>query len=120
MQGNLSDPSFQINRDYLFPNYTPHSSNLTNLETVYLAIWQLEYSARDLYGPAIGGWPATDSLSPAFWHKVTEAFAVNDTLFQEFNALKTSLDEVVPCDAACKATTICNLRALRAENNCVS
>ena len=51
---------------------------------------------------------------------VTEAFAVNDTLFQEFNALKTRLTEVIPCDSACQTTTICNLRALRAENNCVS
>ncbi|KAF9542904.1 sphingomyelin phosphodiesterase [Agrocybe pediades] len=81
-------------------------------------VWQQEYSARDTYGPAIGGWPASQSLSPAFWHKVTEAFETNDALFQEYISLKTRGVNVASCTGDCKSTTICNLRALRAENNC--
>ncbi|KAF8954742.1 hypothetical protein BDZ97DRAFT_1927771 [Flammula alnicola] len=80
--------------------------------------WKMEYSARDTYGPAIGGWPATQSLGPAFWHKVTEAFVSNDVLFQQFISFKTRGVGVTPCTGSCKTTTICNLRALRAENNC--
>ncbi|PPQ81932.1 hypothetical protein CVT25_013780 [Psilocybe cyanescens] len=81
--------------------------------------WKQEYSARATYGPAIGGWPATQSLNAAFWHKVTEAFVSNDALFQTFNSLKTRGVQVSACTGDCKTTTICNLRALRAENNCV-
>ncbi|KDR79984.1 hypothetical protein GALMADRAFT_242166 [Galerina marginata CBS 339.88] len=92
---DMSDPSFQTS-----------------------PVWQLEYSARNTYGPAIGGWPAAQSLNGAFWHKVTEAFATNDTLFQLFNSFKTRGVGVSACTGDCKTTTICNLRALRAENNC--
>lgn len=86
----------------------------------FIATWKQEYSARATYGSAIGGWPATQSLNPAFWHKVTEVFVSNDALFQTFNSLKTRGVEVLACTGDCKTTTICNLRALRAENNCVS
>lgn len=84
-----------------------------------LAVWEQEYSARDTYGPAIGGWPANQSLNPAFWHQVTEAFETNDALFQQYISLKTRGVGVTPCTGTCKTTTICNLRALRAENGCV-
>lgn len=85
-----------------------------------MATWKQEYSARDTYGPAIGGWPSNQSLSPTFWHEVTEAFETNDALFQQFNSFKTRGVGVVACTGDCKNTTICNLRALRTENGCVS
>lgn len=85
----------------------------------YLASWKVEYSARDIYGGAIGGWPATESLNPAFWHTVTEAFATNDTVFQLYNSFKNRGFDVAVCDGDCRTETICNLRAMRAENNCV-
>ncbi|KJA25536.1 hypothetical protein HYPSUDRAFT_405070 [Hypholoma sublateritium FD-334 SS-4] len=81
-------------------------------------VWKLEYSARDLYGAAIGGWSATQSLTAAFWHKVTEAFSSNDALFQQFISLKTRGFDVTACTGECKTKVICNLRALRAENSC--
>src|SRR5258708_5446249 len=85
-----------------------------------IATWKLEYSARDSYGAAIDGWPSSQSLSPAFWHKVTEVFTSNDTLFQQFVSFRTRGVAVVPCTADCKTKMICGLRALRAENGCVS
>jgi hypothetical protein len=85
----------------------------------FIATWQLYYSARDTYGPLVGVSPS-DPLGPSFWHNVTEAFTVNDTAFQEFNTFLTRGLDVGQCDASCKQNTICNLRALRAENNCVS
>lgn len=84
-----------------------------------LASWKVEYGARDVYGAAIGGWPATESLNPAFWHIVTEAFAKNDTIFQLYNSFKNRGFDTAVCDGDCKTETICNLRAMRAENNCV-
>ncbi|TFK38175.1 Metallo-dependent phosphatase-like protein [Crucibulum laeve] len=83
--------------------------------------WKVEYSARETYGAIVaGGWPATQSLNAAFWHKVTEAFVTNDVAFQEFIGFKTRGVDVEACTGDCKTTTICGLRAMRAENNCVT
>ena len=87
---------------------------------VVIASWNLEYSARHVYGAAIGGWPANQSLTPAFWHRVTEAFVSNDLLFQQFVSFMTRGFNVSSCTDRCKTDKICGLRALRAENGCVS
>ncbi|KAJ3501558.1 hypothetical protein NLJ89_g9283 [Agrocybe chaxingu] len=92
---DMSDPDFQV-----FP------------------VWKQEYSARSTYGPAIGGWPPHQPLSPAFWHKVTQAFEKDDTLFQKYHKLKTPGGKITPCEGDCKKETICNMRAMRAENGC--
>lgn len=113
----MTDPSFQTSRKIISPIICQFEQYTCNSST---ATWIPEYSARDVYGAAIGGWPSTQSLNPAFWHKVTEAFALNDTLFQQFISYKTRGFNVVPCTSGCKTDTICGLRALRAENGCVS
>jgi hypothetical protein len=76
------------------------------------------YSARDAYGPLVG-LPANEPLSPAFWHNVTQVFETNDAAFQDYISRKSRGFEVTACTGDCKNTTICNLRALRSENNCV-
>ncbi|KAJ7218481.1 sphingomyelin phosphodiesterase [Mycena pura] len=93
---NVSDPNFQV---------TPE--------------WGLFYSARATYGPLVGIAPG-EPLSPAFWHNLTDVFAANDTAFQLFNTFISRDGMVTPCDAAsgCVNTTICDMRALRSENNC--
>lgn len=91
---NLSDPTFQTN-----------------------PTWKLRYSARETYGSLVG-LPLTESLSPAFWHRVTEVFITNDTAFQQYNMYRSRRAVVPPCNGTCKSTMICDLRALRAENNC--
>ncbi|KAF4583315.1 hypothetical protein EYR38_002064 [Pleurotus pulmonarius] len=80
--------------------------------------WKLYYSARAAYGPLVSGLKASDPLGPAFWHKVTEGFERNSTAFDMWNTFQSRGAKVQACDAECKKTTICNLRALRAENNC--
>ncbi|KIM91286.1 hypothetical protein PILCRDRAFT_507 [Piloderma croceum F 1598] len=92
---NMSDPSFQT---------TP--------------TWELYYSARDTYGPLVPSLTATESLSPAFWHNLTEVFAKNESAFQIYNTFLSRDGAVVACDDTCRNTTICGLRAMRAENNC--
>lgn len=111
----MSDASFQTARKFIVIEIPKEFAQAT----FQLAVWKLEYSARELYGTAIGGWSSTQSLTAAFWHKVTEAFSVNDTLFQQFISLKTRGFDVTACTGDCKTKIICNLRALRAENSCV-
>ncbi|KAJ7041817.1 sphingomyelin phosphodiesterase [Mycena alexandri] len=79
--------------------------------------WSLYYSARETYGPLVGLSPR-EPLSPAFWHNLTEVFQTNDTEFQTYNARISRGGAVSACDATCKNTTICDLRAFRSENNC--
>ncbi|KAK6980676.1 Metallo-dependent phosphatase-like protein [Favolaschia claudopus] len=85
--------------------------------------WNLYYSARATYGPLVG-LPPNEPLSPAFWHNLTEVFVANETAFQMFNTFISRGGAVTPCtggDAGdCKNTTICDMRAFRSENNCVS
>ncbi|GJE99928.1 sphingomyelin phosphodiesterase [Phanerochaete sordida] len=94
---NISTPNFQ--------SHTPQ--------------WEFYYSARATYGPVTSPPLAANApLDPAFWHRLTEAFETNDTAFQQFNTFISRGADVGACDAACKASTICDMRALRAENNC--
>ncbi|KAF9467960.1 sphingomyelin phosphodiesterase [Collybia nuda] len=92
---DMDDPSFQTN-----------------------PTWKLYYSARETYGPLVPDLKSTDALTPSFWHKVTEAFASNDSAFQQYISFKNRGINIESCDAECKRVTICDLRALRAENNC--
>lgn len=87
-----------------------------------LAQWTQYYSAREVYGAAIpGGWPATTPLTPAFWHKVTEAFERDDNLFKKYLEFKNRGINVETCaPGACKDQALCQLRAGRSESNCVS
>jgi sphingomyelin phosphodiesterase len=76
-------------------------------------------SARDSYGSLVGGLSHTDSLNASFWHKLTETFEANDAAYQLYNARLTRGAKVAACNGPCKATAICDMRALRSENNCV-
>ncbi|EKM49763.1 uncharacterized protein PHACADRAFT_106798 [Phanerochaete carnosa HHB-10118-sp] len=81
--------------------------------------WEFYYSARATYGPLVTPpLPADAPLDAAFWHNLTEVFAVNGTAFQMFNTFISRGGDVQACDDSCKAATICDMRALRAENNC--
>lgn len=45
-------------------------------------MWLREYSARETYGPQIGGWPASEPLNGRFWHRVAERI-LKDPCFSE-------------------------------------
>lgn len=47
-------------------------------------MWLREYSARDVYGPEIGGWPATEPLNAKFWHRVAERILHDPCFSSEF------------------------------------
>ena len=83
-----------------------------------LAVWRKLYSSREVYGPLVG-LPDSMPLTPAFWHNLTEVFQRNETALELY--LTFVERGVTPeCDAICQNTTICDLRAFRSENNCVS
>lgn len=111
---NMSDPTFQTTRTPIV------ALNLYIWLTPSTAIWELYYSARDTYGPLVPSLKANQSLSPAFWHNLTEVFVANETAFQMFNTFKSRDGAVASCDSTCQNSTICQLRAMRAEDNCVS
>ncbi|KAJ7218470.1 hypothetical protein GGX14DRAFT_595008 [Mycena pura] len=108
---NVSDPNFQVTRASARQAHRPQPAE-----------WGIFYSARATYGPLVGIAPG-EPLSPAFWHNLTDVIAANDTAFhgQLFNTFISRDGMVTPCDAAsgCVNTTICDMRALRSENNCV-
>ncbi|KAJ7067511.1 sphingomyelin phosphodiesterase [Mycena amicta] len=95
---NISDPNFQTR-----------------------PTWSLYYSARETYAPLVDpNFPAHEPLSAAFWHNLTEVFAASDTAFQLFNTFLSRGGAVTPCDDSdgCRNATICDMRALRSEDNC--
>ncbi|KAI0034863.1 sphingomyelin phosphodiesterase [Vararia minispora EC-137] len=93
---NMSDPNFQTN-----------------------PTWELFYSARETYGSLLATPPsATESLNATFWHQVTDVFELDTNAFQAYFARRTRDFDVGSCDASCQTTTICDLRAMRSQNNC--
>lgn len=80
----------------------------------------IDSSARESYGPLVGTLAPTDALNASFWHRLTEVFEADDDVFQLYNTRLRRGSGVGACDADCKAAVICDLRAMRAEDNCVS
>ncbi|KAK3062115.1 hypothetical protein LTS18_004792, partial [Coniosporium uncinatum] len=84
-------------------------------------VWTKYYSAKEAYGPLISETFANDAsaeLAPAFWHNVTAALQSNSDAFSAYYARKTRGWEVPACDDACKASEICQLQTMRAQDNC--
>ncbi|KAH8113916.1 sphingomyelin phosphodiesterase [Phellopilus nigrolimitatus] len=95
--------------------------------------WEFYYSARASYGPLVasvtpGPYANQSGLSPstpldaAFWHRLTEVFAANDTTFKYYIDHMTRSAPIPhgrrECGEKCRNTTICDIRAMRAENSC--
>ncbi|KAJ7646702.1 sphingomyelin phosphodiesterase [Roridomyces roridus] len=96
-----------------------HIANLTAPTFQTNPVWEVYYSARDTYGALVGAPTATQvTQCQRFGISVTEAFASNTTAFQEYNTRISRGGMVAACDAACQTTAICDMRALRSENNC--
>ncbi|KAF8918727.1 sphingomyelin phosphodiesterase [Mucidula mucida] len=81
--------------------------------------WHLYYSARETYGALVDIAPS-EPLGPTFWHRVTEKFEADDEAFNMYTRFMQRDYDVEPCDAGCKKETICGLRAMRSEDNCVT
>jgi hypothetical protein len=75
-------------------------------------IWDLEYSTRDVYGPA-ASWPADAPLNATFWHLVSEQVESNVTLAKELNELQGRRSKKSPvCETAeCAKAKACYMRS---------
>lgn len=86
-------------------------------------VWKKYYSAKETYGPlvtpAVSANDISVELTPAFWHNVTAAFEANPAAFQGYIARKTRGWNPESCTGDCITSTICQLRAGRAQDNCV-
>jgi sphingomyelin phosphodiesterase len=127
--GNPAFKVYDVDPDtYEIMDAKVYSANLSHPEYQIEPVWNMLYSARDLYGPLIsGGLNPSDPLSPSFWHQVTEVLETNDETFRTFQRLKRRngrggcrlRGDDEEAYAKCKNHTICQLRAQRSENNCV-
>lgn len=84
--------------------------------------WSKYYSVKEAYGPLVNP-PLTDSaseLTPAFWHNLTEVFASDQTVFNEYLARKSRGYNVGSCTGSCATNEICQLRAAQSQYNCVT
>jgi len=90
--------------------------------------WSLLYSARDSYGRIVAdAFPSTtnDEFEPSapldapFWHKLTEVFLSNQTVFDMY-VNRTNRNAVTRrrCEEGCRNRTICDIRAMRSQDNC--
>jgi sphingomyelin phosphodiesterase len=87
-------------------------------------VWSTYYSAAGAYGPLVSP-PITRpdpkvELSPAFWHNVTVALAAHQTHFNMYYERKSRGWDVGACTGSCMTNEICQLRAARSQNNCVT
>lgn len=85
-------------------------------------VWAKLYSAKEAYGMALRP-PLTDAraeLTPAFWHRVTEAMETNSSLFAAyFDRKSRGWATGDGCrDESCRRKEICQLRAGRAQDSC--
>ncbi|KAF2814655.1 sphingomyelin phosphodiesterase [Mytilinidion resinicola] len=125
---NTGHPSFRL--------YTIDPATFAVLDSVtYIAnmsapdfqttgpVWEKYYSAAEVYGPLVTPpLEEGDELSPAFWHNVTEAFERDQGAFWGYWERKKRGWEVGDCaggEGACREREVCQVRAARAEDNCV-
>ncbi|KAJ3788487.1 Metallo-dependent phosphatase-like protein [Lentinula aff. detonsa] len=126
--GNPAFKVYDVDPDtYEIIDSKTYSTDLSHPEYQVDPVWKMTYSARDLYGSSIpGGLDPSASLSPSFWHQVTELFETDNKAFRTFQHLKrrtggggcSSHDDDDEAFIECKRRSICQLRAQRSENNC--
>lgn len=83
--------------------------------------WRKLYSAKETYGALVQP-PLSDpsaELTPAFWHRVTEAFAADQAAFDGYYLRKSrGWKATDSCTGPCRDAEICQMRAARGEDNC--
>ncbi|GAA5939981.1 uncharacterized protein JCM15063_004362 [Sporobolomyces koalae] len=119
--GNPVFRIYDIDPDtYEVMDFTPIYTNKTDPGFQVGPVWKPYYSARASYGSYLEpSHPAEASLNATFWHRVTEVFERNETVFQLFNTRLSRGGKVEDCSGPiCKKNTICMLRSMRSESNC--
>ncbi|BGP20196.1 hypothetical protein JCM10213v2_008331 [Rhodosporidiobolus nylandii] len=105
---------------YEIMDFTPVYANKTSPTYQLSPNWQPYYSARQSYNSFLDP-PVPDAhpLNATFWHRVTEVFEKNETVFQLFNTRLSRGGKIEDCSGPiCRKNTICMLRSMRSEDNC--
>ncbi|BGP58182.1 hypothetical protein JCM8202v2_005843 [Rhodotorula sphaerocarpa] len=120
MSGNPVFRVYEVDPDtYEIMDFTPYTFDLDAVGFGHPPDWQPYYSARESYGLGMDpSWPAGASLNSTFWHRVTENFEKNDTMYQLFNERMSRGGNAWPCDGDCKTRVLCQLRTLSSQFNC--
>ncbi|GAA5907151.1 endopolyphosphatase [Sporobolomyces salmoneus] len=119
--GNPVFRIYDIDPDtYEVMDFTPIYTNKTDPTFQAGPTWKRYYSARESYNAYLEPpHPVEASLNATFWHRVTEVFERNETVFQLFNTRLSRGGKVEDCSGPiCKKNTICMLRSMRSESNC--
>ncbi|GJN94375.1 hypothetical protein Rhopal_007454-T1 [Rhodotorula paludigena] len=119
--GNPVFRVYDIDPDtYEVMDFVPHFTNRSEAAFQVDPVWKPYYSARESYGSYLDPpHPANASLNATFWHRVTEVFERNQTVFQLFNTRLSRGGKIEDCSGpVCKNNTICMLRSMRSESNC--
>ncbi|CDR46236.1 RHTO0S12e01882g1_1 [Rhodotorula toruloides] len=105
---------------YEVVDFVPHYANKSEPSFQIDPVWQPYYSARRSYGSYLDPpFPDDAPLNATFWHRVTEVFERNETVFQLFNVRLSRGGKIEDCSGPiCKNNTICMLRSMRSESNC--
>ncbi|GAA5900911.1 hypothetical protein JCM8208_007562 [Rhodotorula glutinis] len=119
--GNPVFRVYDIDPDtYEVMDFVPHYTNRSDPQYQVDPVWQPYYSARDSYNSYLDPpFPATAPLNGTFWHRVTEVFERNETVFQLFNERLSRGGKIEDCSGPiCRNNTICMLRSMQSESNC--
>ncbi|KZT25638.1 sphingomyelin phosphodiesterase [Neolentinus lepideus HHB14362 ss-1] len=118
--GNPAFKVYDVDPDtYEVMDAKSYFADMTHPTFRHTPSWALFYSARAAYGPLLN-LPSSASLSPAFWHNLTELMVRNDTLFDEYQSRKNGGVRRRRCRGECKEKTICQMMSMRSEDDCVS
>ncbi|BGP43548.1 hypothetical protein JCM10449v2_007589 [Rhodotorula kratochvilovae] len=119
--GNPVFRVYDIDPDtYEVMDFVPHYTNRSEEQYQLDPVWRPYYSARESYNSYLDPpFPADAPLNATFWHRVTEVFERNETVFQLFNTRLSRGGKIEDCSGPmCKNATICMLRSMRSESNC--
>lgn len=103
-------------------DYTSYYANISSPTYQSGPTWEKLYSVKEAYGSLLTP-PVTNAsaeLTPAVWHNITQLFEDDDVVFQAYYGRKNRDYDPASstCDADCKTTEICQLRAAQAQYNC--
>ena len=120
---NMAEATYHQERKSRFLSFD------TKVLKIVVAKWELYYSARAAYGPAVASFvsskdsdvfPSSSPLDSAFWHNLTEVFEIDNNTFDHYIDRMARSAWSRHCNERCRNNTICDMRAMRAENSCVS
>ncbi|KAF7304142.1 Saposin B-type domain-containing protein [Mycena indigotica] len=120
--GNPAFKLYEVDPDtYELLDSTVYFTNTSDGAFQSSPTWAPLYSARAAYGPLVDPpLPKNAPLGPVFWHNLTVAFLANQPLFDAYIARISRGASASVCSDAdgCRNRTVCDLRAMRSQDNC--